>query len=189
MPPLELTPLSQEGFHLAVPILAEFSVINRRLAQRLVGQTIATSSGEPLKIISAQMYGSGRNLILDLGVTGAVNGHLYATGQPFYDTVMESLRFKQLDFTVDTESMLVRIADRLFHDDVLFRLKAQADIDLSGPIAGLRQRLSERLTREVSPGMWLEGRVTDLQPRGIYPVPDGVEVLLVIDGSLELFVR
>ncbi|MFI5247840.1 MAG: DUF4403 family protein, partial [Nitrospirales bacterium] len=83
---LELTSSSGSGFHLAVPILAEYPAINRLLAQRLVGSEIPSSVGDPLKIVSARLYGSGANLILELGITGGINGTLYAIGTPVLDT-------------------------------------------------------------------------------------------------------
>ena len=189
LPPLELISQAQDGFHLAVPLLAEYSVINRRLEQRLVGQEFPTSLGEPLTITSVQMYGSGANLILNLGVTGAVNGNLYATGKPVFDTATQTLSFQQLEFTVDTKNVLVGMANWLFYDDLLARLEPRTRIDLSHRLEEFRRQLSRTLTRELTPGTWLEGTVTNLGPRAVYPAPGGVEILLVADGFLELSVR
>jgi hypothetical protein len=139
MPPLELTPLSQDGFHLAVPVLAEYGDINRRLEQRLVGKEIQASVDQKLKILSIQTYGSGDRLILALGVSGAVNGNIYAAGKPVIEALSQTLTFKQFDFTLDTKDALMRAAGWLVHDDVLFKIKPYLDIDLSGQIEGLRQ--------------------------------------------------
>jgi hypothetical protein len=144
MPSLELTPLSQDGFHLAVPILAAYRDINRRLDQRLVGKEIPTSLRQPLKILSAQAYGSGERFILALGVAGAVNGNIYATGKPVIDPISQTLSFNQFDFTLDTKDALVRAAGWLPHDDVLFQIKPYLDIDLSGHIEGCANSLPRR---------------------------------------------
>lgn len=189
MPPLELTPLSQDGFHLAVPLRAQYIDINRRLEERLVGKEVPTSLGQPLKILSAQTYGSGERLILALGVTGAVNGNIYATGTPVIDPISETLSFNQFDFTLDTKDALVRAAGWLTHDDVLFRIKPYLDIDLSGQIETLRRQLSAALNRELHEGTWLEGTVTSVEPRNIYLMPGGVEVVVIADGFLRLSVR
>ncbi len=142
LPPLELISHQQDGFHLAVPLLAEYSVINRRLEQRLVGQEFPTSLGEPLTITSVQMYGSGANLILNFGVTGAVNGNLYATGKPVFDAATQTLSFYQLEFTVNTKNVLVGMANWLFYDDLLARLEPRTRIDLSHRIEEFRRQLS-----------------------------------------------
>ena len=189
LPSLELAPRSGDGFHLALPILAEYSAINRLLAQRLVGNEIPSSVGDPLKIMSARLYGSGAHLILELGMTGGINGTLYAIGTPVLDTDTSTLRFERFNFTVETKNVLLKAANWVGHDDILSRLEPETRIDLSEQLSTLRHQLSRALTRQVTPDTWLEGSVTGLQPRVIYPVPGGVEIQMIADGSLQLSVR
>jgi hypothetical protein len=59
----------------------------------------------------------------------------------------------------------------------------------SDRIEGMRRQLSGALTRELAPGTWLEGTVTDLEPGDVYPVPEGIEVQLFADGFLHLAIR
>jgi hypothetical protein len=77
----------------------------------------------------------------------------------------------------------------MVHDDILSRLEPETRIDLSEQVDTLRRQLSRALTRQVTPDTWLEGSVTSLQPRAIYPVPGGVEIQMIADGSLRLSVR
>ncbi|HEY6084303.1 MAG TPA: DUF4403 family protein [Nitrospira sp.] len=186
LPPLRLAPAPLEGFHLVVPVFAEYAAINRRMQQRLVGQEFRAPIGDPVEITSAQLYGSGENLIVELGVTGGMNGKLYATGKPVYDSQTRTLRFENFDYTTDTRSVVVHSADSLFHQDFLSRIEPETRINLSDRMENLRSRLSSLLTHEVEPGVWLEGTVTTLDALGIYPVPGGVEVQVVADGVLEL---
>ncbi len=98
LPSFELIPHTGDGFHLALPILAEYPAINRLLAQRLVGSEIPSSVGDPLKIVSARLYGSGANLILELGMSGGINGILYAIGTPVLDTDDEYAPVRAIQF-------------------------------------------------------------------------------------------
>jgi hypothetical protein len=189
LPSLKLMPIALDGFHLALPVIAEYGVINRRIAQRLVGQEFTTSLGKSITITSATMYGSGKNLIIEVGVTGAMNGKLYVTGKPVYDHAERVLRFERIDYTVDTQNVVVKSADSAFHQRFLARIEPETRIDLSERIDGLRQRLSSLLTKEVDDGLWLEGTVNRLEVRGIYPVASGVEVQIVADGYLNLTFR
>lgn len=187
--PLQIAPASSDGFHLVIPVVAEYEVINRRLQERVVGQVFDSPVGKPLKISSAHLYGSGAQLIIELGVTGAMNGILYATGHPVYDEEMRLLRFEHFDYTADTKNVVVRSADALFHQKILARIEPETRIDLSDRIDELRNRLASLLTREVEPGWWLEATVSRLNALGIYPVAGGVEVQIVADGVIELSAR
>jgi hypothetical protein len=184
LPPLQLAPLAQEGFHLALPITVEYSRINQRLEQDMIGQVFKTPLGESVTIDGVQLYGSGDKLILALQVSGGVNGSLYATGTPVFDEGLGILRFSDLDFTMETRNVLARSANWIFHENILASLKDEAYIDLSDQMRMFRSRLTSALTRELGPGASLEGEVTRLRPKGIYPTSGGVEVQLVADGSM-----
>ena len=189
LPPLQLSPLSLEGFHLSVPVVADYSVLNDRLEHRLVGRELPSSFGETVTIVSVQLYGSGEDLILELGVTGTVNGKLYAKGRPRFDEKTRSLTFEHFDYTVDTKNVLVHMGNWLLREDILHRVKPYLDVDLSDRLEALRRRMSAGLNRELAPRIWLEGEVMTLRPSAIYPVANGVGMLLLADGALELSVR
>jgi hypothetical protein len=189
LPPLQLTPLPLDGFQLAVPITVAYERINQRLEQEMIGQEFRTPLGDSVKVEGVQLYGSGDRLILAVKVSGGANGNLYATGTPVFDEGSGVLRFVDLDFTVDTRNVLVRSANWMFHQDLLSSLKAQAFIDLSRQLQTLRSRLEAALTRELGPGARLEGEVSALRPRGIYPTAGGVEVHMIAEGSMWVELR
>lgn len=186
---LHLSPALLEGFHLAVPIQVPYPEVNRRLAEQLVGREIDIPHSDPLTITSAQLYGSGNNLIVELGIKGPINGILYVAGKPVIDPATRVLRFDELDFTIDTKNVLLKSANWVLHKSLLSRIEPETHIDLSEHIDALRKRLARAFTRELAPGTWLNGTVTRLDPYGLYPVPDGVEVQIIADGFLQLSVQ
>jgi hypothetical protein len=184
-----LAPLPLEGFHLALPITVDYGRINRRLEQEMVGQQFQTPLGDTVRVEGVQLYGSGEKLILEVQVSGGVNGALYATGMPVFDEGLGTLKFADLDFTMDTRNVLMRSADWMFHQNILATLKSQAVIDLSSQLQTLRSRLESALTRDLGPNARLEGEVTTLRPRGVYPTAGGVEVHIVAEGALWVELR
>jgi hypothetical protein len=189
LPPLQLTPLPLEGFHLALPITVDYERINQRLAQEMVGQQFQSPLGDTSTVEGVQLYGSGDKLILALQVSGGVNGTLYATGTPVFEEGLGMLKFVDLDFTMDTRNVLVRSANWMFHQNILAALKSAAYIDLSGQLQTLRSRLETALTRDLGPKARLEGEVTTLRLRGVYPTAGGVEVHIVAEGALWVELR
>ena len=186
VPPLQLTPLPLEGFHLALPVTLDYGRINQRLEQEMIGQEFRTPLGDSVKVDGVQLYGSGDKLIVALRVSGGVNGTLYATGTPVFDEGLGGFRFVDMDFTVDTRNVLVRSANWMFHENMLSTLQSQAFIDLSGELKTLRSRLNTALTRDLGQGAHLEGEVTKFRPSGVYPTAGGVEVHIIADGSMWL---
>jgi hypothetical protein len=189
LPPLQLASLPLEGFHLALPVTVDYGRINQRLEQEMVGQQFQSPLGDRVTVQGVQLYGSGDKLILALQVSGGVVGTLYATGTPVFEEGLGMLKFVDLDFTVDTRNVLVRSANWMFHENLLATLKSHAYIDLSGQLQTLRSRLEAALTRDLGPAARLEGEVTTLRPRGVYPTAGGVEVHIVAEGSMWVELR
>jgi hypothetical protein len=184
LPPLELAPFAQEGFHLALPITVDYGRINQRLEQEMIGQQWQTPLGDRVKVEGVQLYGSGDRLILAVRMSGGVSGTVYATGTPVYDDSLEVVKFVDLDFTVDTRNVLVRSANWMFHQNILSTLRSEAVIDLSGPLKTIRSGLKTALTRDLGADARMEGEITALRPRGIYPAPGGVEVHMIAEGLM-----
>ena len=99
------------------------------------------------------------------------------------------VRFSDLDFTVETSNLLVRAVNRFGHETLLERLRSEASIDLSEPLALIERRLNAALTRELAPGIRFDGFISRLRPHTIYPVQGGVEVQLLADGVMRISLR
>ena len=120
---------------------------------------------------------------------GGVNGTLYFTGVPLFDEPSRSIKFRDLDFTLDTKNMLVRGAAGFWRDTLVEKLESDIFVDLAEPLLLLQTSLNEVLTRELAPGARLEGRFTKLLPAGIYPVTGGVEVRMIAQGTVRLVLQ
>lgn len=189
LPPLQLgQPAAAEGFHLGIPMLVSYEELNRRLAPQIVGEEIRPPVGAPITVTGLQVYGSGDRLIAAVTVTGGVNGTLYLAGRPSLAPVTQALEFRGFDFTMETRNVLAKATDRMMHDAILEKVLPETTIDLRDRFEDLRNRIERQFTRELVPDTWLEGSVTQLVSRGIYPTEQGLEIHLVVDGNLKLTV-
>jgi hypothetical protein len=143
----------------------------------------------PLSVVEIQAYGSGAKVILEVGVTGPAHGLVYLAGTPALDLESQTLRLDGLQFSVDSDSALVRTTGRLLHRRLVSALESRARLPLGVRVEALRSRLGAALNRELAPGVELTGTVDRLQLRGVYPVEGGLEVVAVFDGALRLVGR
>ncbi len=189
LPPLQTGPIAQEGFHLAVPLLVPYEELNKRLETEVVGEEISPPIGSKIQITGARTYGSGNHLISEVTVKGGVNGKLYLQGTPAMAPDGHTLEFREFNFTVETSNWLVKATNRMMYNTIRDKVLPYTKIDVADRIELLRRRIERQMNRELAPGAWLEGEVTTLVPRSIYPVPGGMEMQLVIDGTLGLTIE
>jgi hypothetical protein len=187
LPPLQLgQPAATEGLHLRLPLLVSYEELNRRLIPQVVGEEIRPPVGAPIKVTDLQVYGSGDQLIAAVVVSGGVNGTLYLAGRPSLDPTTQVLEFREFDFTMETKNVLAKATNRMMHRAILEQVLPDTKLDLRDHFEDLRNRIERQFTRELLPDTWLEGSVTRMEPRGLYPTQDGLEVHLVVDGNLKL---
>jgi hypothetical protein len=189
LPKLQIGTMSQEGFHLAVPMLVPWEELTERVGKEAVGSEINPPVGSKIQVTGVQLYGSGSHLVSEVTVTGGVNGKLYIQGRPAITPDGETLEFRDFEFTVNTSNLLVKATNRMMHDSIRNKVLPHTKIDLRERIGILRNRIERQMNRELAPGIWIQGEVTKLEPRGVYPVPGGMELQLVIDGTLELVIQ
>jgi len=189
LPPLQTGPTAQEGFQLAVPLLVPYEELNDRLAREVVGQEIILPVGAKIRITGIRTYGSGTNLICEVRVTGGVSGKLYLQGTPALAPDGKMLVFHHFNFTVETSNVLVRLTNRLMYNTIRDKIFPYTKIDIADRIELLRRRIERHMNRELSSGMWIQGEATKLAARSVYPVRGGIEMQLVIDGTLGLIIQ
>ncbi len=184
LPPLQTGPTAQEGFHLAVPLLVPYETLNDRLATEVVGEEIVPPVGSPIQITGIRTYGSGDALICEVTVKGGVNGKLYLQGKPALAPDGRSLELRNFYFTMETSNLLMRLANRMMYDTIRDKILPYTRIDIANRAALLRRRIERQMNRELGPDTWIEGAVNTLAPNNIYPVKEGIELQLLIDGTL-----
>jgi hypothetical protein len=90
---------------------------------------------------------------------------------------------------MDTSSALAKFASRVMYDTLREKIVQNSRIDVGNRIEALRRQVERQMNRELGQGMWLRGEVTSLAPRGIYPVPGGIELQFATDGTLHLIIQ
>jgi hypothetical protein len=189
LPDLALVASLPPAFHVALPLRVPYAALNQRLAEAVVGTTIDVGMSQPLSVVEIQAYGSGPQVILQVGVAGPARGLVYLAGSPAIDPESRTLRFDGLQFSLESDSALVRATGRLLHRALVAQLESRARLPLGQRIEALRAQLGAALNRELVPGLDLAGTVDRLDLRGVYTVQDGLEAVVVFGGALRLSAR
>jgi len=77
--------------------------------QMLIGQKFKFGQKEFI-VRSIKLYGSEGKLAVETQISGEINGKLYFTGYPYYDTTTQSIRLRDFQFDLKTDNLLKNIA-------------------------------------------------------------------------------
>ena len=189
LPALQLVKAPARRFHAVLPLQVPYAALNEWLTSRVVGTTVDVGTSRSLSVESVQAYGSGSQVILAVQVSGAASGTVYLAGTPTVDADTRTLRVADLQFTLESDSALVRTTGRLLHRQLVSALESRARLPLGDRLDALRTRLTAALNRELAAGFHLSGAVDALEVRSVYPIQDGLEFRVLFGGTLGLVGR
>ncbi|MGH9364780.1 MAG: DUF4403 family protein [Thermoanaerobaculia bacterium] len=189
LPRVQVEAARGAGCHIAMPIKISYGQMNARLQKEVVGTEFEAGPLGTIKVISTHLYGSGDRLVMEVGVSGGVNGKIYAIGKPAIDSAALMLKIEDLDLTIETKNLFAKAANTMAKDKLIASLEPATRVELKDRIEGARRNLERRLQREIIPGVRMEASDVRITPHGVYPAPGGIEVQAVVDAALRLAVR
>jgi hypothetical protein len=158
LPAYTSTQSSDDTLTMFLKVKIPFGLANDILKKELKGKVLS-AEGYSTTIRDIELYGTERALAMKVKLKGDVDGLVYFTATPGYDTANATLYAKEFGFDIDTENALVSSANWLMHDDVLVNIKEKLRIDVRPYIDTLphliirgieRGRVGEKIELEIS---------------------------------------
>ncbi len=173
------------GFHIALESELPYDIVSSELAKRLVGR-VFTRDGSTIKIGNLRVYGSGESAVLQVRVTGTMNGTIYMRGTPAYDDTSRRMYIRDLDYTVETKHVLVKAGDWLFHTRLREILEDEAKWYVGDRIDELSSLLIKALNRKLTQHVAVSGTIDSIRPAAVGLTDSALRTILVVDGAAEL---
>ena len=131
----------------------------------------------------------GTKAVVRFEFNGSAKGIGYLVGTPAFDAVRQRLSFPDLDYTIETRNLLLKIADWFNHEALRDDLRARLILDLSGPVGDARARLQRAMNQRLG-AVQANGGVDLLRLLGFYADPNrgSFTTQLEADGNLSLSV-
>lgn len=163
------------GLELHVPVHIDYASVERALAEAFRldsgGVRYPSTGRRHIRPTHVSLYGYGRSIVARVEFTGYSDGVVYLTGTPTLDESSQSLSMPDLDFTVESRSVLLRAAAFLRADDFRAELRRRIRIDFRSPLEDVRLRLTHALRRRVG-ALELDGAVDTLHVVALYADPE-----------------
>ncbi len=179
------------AFHLAVPIDAAYTTIAHQVDSlfqlKAGGLRYPTSGRYYVKPTALQLYAYGTKVVVRVVFAGSAKGVIYLTGTPSFDPVRNVLTVPDLDYTLETKNMLLKLAHWAESDHFRADLRTRLTLNVDREIASARAPATAALNRKVGP-LALTGRVDDLRILGVFAQPDSgrFRMLTTATGTLNV---
>ncbi|NNM52008.1 MAG: DUF4403 family protein [Pseudomonadales bacterium] len=171
------------GFHVVLNVNLPLSRAGTLMDEVLADRTLLVGSHRVV-IEHVVLYGHKQMAVLGLHLREPVDSLIYILATPVFDSQRGELSFKDLNFSLETESRLARTAAWMLGDNLKRQLMQRLHIPFSDAVHLLRTYT--RAPLDLGAGLHAQIDIQEVHPQGLWLTPDSVQTVVVADGHLQL---
>ena len=119
----------------------------RAIAAPLLLNKHFDSDGKSIVIKDFDLYGNGEKLVVKLETQGSLEGVFYLTAKPVFNSQTNIFSVEDVDFDVQTQSLLLRSADWFLHGAIRGVIREKLNMNLTEQLEQTRQMAGKALAR------------------------------------------
>ena len=178
-----------DGFNLLTDITLDYNTISANFNSQVQGKEIKFGRRKFI-FTKGKVYGGGNSkTIIELTFRGARKGTVYFTGTPVYDNITHKLSVPDLDFDLQTRSLLLNVAVWILNTRITDKLRNATQYDLTSVLANARTTIEASLTKQFLPNVATTCHITDINLVGIFPTHDNLIIRPSLIGDLSVDVK
>ncbi|MFN4147507.1 MAG: DUF4403 family protein [Runella sp.] len=188
IPPLTISEAVPKGFQIGVIGILPYESASSLAAAQFVGKTFEFKDGKyKIEVTSIQIYGQNDKLVIKTGLKGDVNGVIYLKGIPYYDAKTRMVSLRQIDYDLDTKSLLIKTANWLLQGRFIKQIEQNFTFSMGEQLEETQKEIRQQLVmKRVAKGVEVGGRLETFEPDQIYLTPEALVALVVAKGYLEV---
>ena len=135
------------------------------------------------------LWGKDEKLIVELGMSGSVNGTFYLSGIPRYDAIKKEIYLDNVDFILDSKNKLLKAGDWLIHGIITNKIQQSCRFSIADQLNEAQHTMTEYLTNyQPVAGVKINGRLTQLNPDKVLLAPNAIIAMVIAKGKLAVSV-
>lgn len=176
----------KKGFDLSIDIKASYDSLSSILNKQMKGKVLDLK-GKKIIVTQLGIDGTQDNkMLFKMSFEGAKKGTLYLTGIPQIDTIKQVLFMDQLDFDLETKSVLLKSTKWLFNDRILQEIKKNAVFEMTPLLENSRKMISQQLSTNLNEDITMKGNIDVIKIQTVYLSERSIVVRTQLSGDLKL---
>lgn len=186
LPPLVKRQVLPNNAYLYLLSEIPYEDLNEIIDRKLSG-LVFDVPGHRIKVKSAQIWGCGNNLVLQLKVSGDVKGEIYFQGIPQYEPDSQRIVIRNFEFEVRTEETLLASVDWLLHSTFKEQVKQALSLPMEEKIAKIPEVLIKGIERgKAGQKMDFSIEKWDFRPQQIWVRSSDIATLIIVNAQVRI---
>ena len=144
-----------------VAAVSTYESASKVITKNFVGQEFGEGS-KKVKVEKVDLWSKDSKMVVALDLTGSINGTIYLTGYPNYNAVTKEIYFDQMDYVLNTKSVLMRTANWLAEGIILKKIQENCRYSIKQNLEDGKKSMLPYLTNySPMPGIFVNGTLDD----------------------------
>lgn len=146
------------------------------------------SDGKSVIIRDFDLSGNGDKLVVKLVTEGSLDGVVYLTAKPAFNPQTRQFSVEDVDFDLQTQSLLVKSADWFLHGTIRNVIHERLNMNLTGQLERSRQIAAQALTRmQLMDHLFLKSDIKELKFKDALVQSDKISIQVYTEGESAIF--
>lgn len=146
--------------------------------------------GEGKRKVTVQkvdLWSKDGKMIVALDMTGSINGTIYLTGYPNYNAVTKEIYFDQMDYVLNTKSILMKTANWLAEGYILRKIQESCRYSIKQNLEDGKKNMQPYLNNySPIPGVFVNGTLNDFEFQKVELTDNAIIAFIKGTGKMDL---
>jgi hypothetical protein len=171
-----------------ITAISTYAEASKIMTKNFAGQEFG-SGGKKIKVQKVDIWHKNGKMVIALDVLGSVNGTIYLTGFPQYNSQTKELYFDKLDYALDTKNKLIRTANWLAQGLILKKIQESCRYSIIPNIEeGKKSMLKYLQNYSPMPGVFVNGKIENVDFQKVQLTNKAIIAFIKVNGTLNVSV-
>jgi hypothetical protein len=171
-----------------IAAVSTFADASKIITKNFGGQVFG-SGNKKIKVQNVSIWHKNKKMVIALDVLGAINGTIYLTGFPQYNSETKEIFFDKLDYALDTKNKLIRTANWLAQGLIVRKIQENCRYSIVSNIEEGKKSMTKYLQNySPLPGVFINGKLENLTFQGFQLTNKAIVAFVKINGTLTVAV-
>ncbi|MFB9844298.1 DUF4403 family protein [Mucilaginibacter ginsenosidivorans] len=173
------------GFNVYLDLHENYDHLTKTVNQQVAGMK-ADVAGKEFIVDNTKIWGSGKQVVMQVDFKGSSTGTIYLIGTPNYDAKTHELSFPDLSFDLQTKAWMLKAAKWMFNGKITDMIRQRATYNITQFLVDSKTRIQKEMSRDIGNGIRSDVLIHDLDIQAIYPTNEQLIIRTLSNGQIKV---
>jgi hypothetical protein len=170
----------------SIAAISSYESASRIITKNFQGKEFASGSRK-IVVQKVDLWAKDGRMIIALDMTGSLNGTIYLSGIPNYNTITKEIYFEQMDYVLNTKGILTKTANWLLQGVILKKIQENCRYSIKENLEEGKKRLAPYLNN-YSPmkGVFVNGILNDFEFEKVELTNEAIIAFITTTGKMNV---